>query len=106
MAKTRISIPDELAAEVMFASDQTCCVCNDQIRKTEIHHIDGDPSNNDRSNLALVCKDHQSEAHTDHSFARNLTPDLIRLYDENWRAIVQGVQLRPRPLRRRALQYH
>ena len=89
MAKTRISIPGNLAAEVMFASDQTCCVCRDQIRKTEIHHIDGDPSNNDRSNLAIVCKDHQSEAHTNHSFARNLTPDLIRLYDETWRAIVR-----------------
>ncbi len=89
MAKTRFPIPDELAAEVMFASDRTCCVCRDPNRKTEIHHIDGDPSNNDRSNLAVVCKDHQSEAHTKHAFSRNLTPDLIRLYDETWRAIVR-----------------
>lgn len=90
MPKTRTPIPNELAAEVMFASDRTCCVCRDPNRKTEIHHIDGDPSNNDRSNLAVVCKDHQSDAHTIHAFARNLTPDVIRLYNQTWRAIVRA----------------
>lgn len=90
MAKKRIPIPPDLAAEVMFASDRTCCVCREKGRKTEIHHIDADPSNNDRSNLAVVCKDHQSDAHTDHAFARNLTSDVIRLYNESWRAIVRG----------------
>ena len=90
MAKTRVPIPGELAAEVMFASDRTCCVCRDPNRKTEIHHIDGDPSNNDFANLAVVCKDHQSEAHTNHAFARNLTPDIVRKYNESWRAIVRA----------------
>ncbi|MCH8149149.1 MAG: HNH endonuclease [Planctomycetes bacterium] len=90
MAKTRTPIPDALAAEVMFASDRTCCVCRDPNRKTEIHHIDGDPSNNDRSNLAVVCKDDHSEAHTKQAFARNLTPEVIRLYNESWRAVVRA----------------
>jgi len=90
MAKKRIQIPDELAAKVMFASDRTCCVCRDPTRKTEIHHIDGDPSNNEFSNLAVVCKDCQSEAHTTHAFARNLTPDLIRKYNESWQATVRA----------------
>ncbi len=90
MAKMRIPIPDELAAEVMFASDRTCCVCCDPNRKTEIHHIDRNPSNNDRSNLAVLCKDHHSDAHTLHAFARNLTPDLIRKYNETWRVIVRA----------------
>lgn len=90
MPKTRTPIPSELAAEVMVGSDRTCCVCRIPHRRTEIHHIDGDPSNNDRANLAVVCKDHQSDAHTDHAFARNLTPDMIRLYDETWRAIVRA----------------
>lgn len=74
----------------MFASDRTCCVCRDPSRKTEIHHIDDDPSNNDISNLAVVCKDHHSDAHTNHAFARNLSPDLIRKYKESWRAIVRA----------------
>ncbi len=74
----------------MFASDRTCCVCRDPNRKTQIHHIDSDPSNNDRSNLAVLCNDHHSEAHTDQAFARNLSPDMIRKYDESWRAIVRA----------------
>jgi hypothetical protein len=90
MAKRRVPIPDNLAAEVMFASDCTCCVCRDPNRKTEVHHIDGDPSNNDFANLAVVCKDHQSEAHTDHAFASNLTSDLVRIYNESWRATVRA----------------
>ena len=88
MPKKRIKIPDELAAKVMFDSDRTCCVCRDSTRKVEIHHIDSDPSNNDFSNLAVVCKDCQSDAHTTHDFARNLTPELIRKYNESWRAII------------------
>ncbi len=90
MGKTRAKISDELAAKVMFASDQTCCVCRNAPRKVEIHHIDGDPSNNDFANLAVVCKDCQSDAHTDHSFARNLTSDLVRKYNESWQATVRA----------------
>lgn len=88
MAKKRIPIPPDLAARVLFASDKTCCICRQANRKVEIHHIDGDPSNNDFSNLAVVCKDCQSDAHTDHSFARNLTPDLVRMYSSSWQSIV------------------
>jgi 5-methylcytosine-specific restriction endonuclease McrA len=60
----RTPIPDESAAEVMFLSDRTCCVCRDPKRKTEIHHIDGDPTNNMLDNLAVICKDCHSDAHT------------------------------------------
>jgi len=94
MAKKRIPIPNELAAKVMFESDRTCCICRDPTRKTEIHHIDGDPTNNDFSNLAVVCKDCQSDAHTEHAFARNLTPELVRKYNESWRATVSA-RLKP-----------
>ncbi len=90
MVKTRIRIPEDLVTKVLFASDRTCCVCREPKRKTEIHHIDGDPSNNELANLALLCKDDQSEAHTNHAFARNLTPDLIRKYNESWHAIVRA----------------
>ena len=90
MAKTRIPIPNDLVAKVIFDSDRTCCVCRDQNRKTEIHHIDDDPSNNDFSNLAVVCKDHHSEAHTNYAFARNLTADVIRIYNKSWREIVRA----------------
>lgn len=90
MKKKRIEIGKDIAARVMFESNRTCCVCRDGTRKTEIHHIDCDPSNNDFSNLALICKDCQSDAHTNQAFARNLTPDLIRRYNDSWREVVKA----------------
>lgn len=89
MAKDRTPIADELAAEVMFASDRTCCVCRLECRKVQIHHIDEDPSNNTIDNLAVICLHCHSDAHTTGAFVRNLTPDLIRLYNSSWRDIVK-----------------
>lgn len=94
MPNPRIPIPDELAAQVMFASDRTCCVCRMEKLKVQIHHIDGDPSNNVFDNLAVICLHCHSDAHTNGAFVRNLTPELIRLYNLSWREIVK-VRLMP-----------
>ncbi len=95
MAKDRVAIPDDLAAKVMFASDRTCCVCRLHSPKVQIHHIDEDPSNNAFENLAVICLHCHSDAHTKGAFVRNLTPELIRLYNSSWRDIVQ-LKLTPR----------
>lgn len=92
MAKKRIKIPDDVAAEVMFASDRTCCICKDSNRNVQIHHIDGDPSNNDPSNLAVLCTDHHSEVHSKLAFARNLSAETVVLYRDNWHATVRQQQ--------------
>ena len=55
MGKQRVSIPNDLAAEVMFASDRTCCVCRLEKHKVQIHHIDENPTNNNYDNLAVIC---------------------------------------------------
>lgn len=94
MAKERVPIPDDLAAEVMFASDSTCCVCRMEKHKVQIHHMDGNPSNNTFENLAVICMHCHSDAHTTGAFTRNLTPELIRLYNSSWRDIVT-LRLRP-----------
>lgn len=86
---SRPSISPELAAEALFLSDRTCCVCREQHRKVEIHHLDSDPTNNVLSNLIVLCKDCHSDAHTTHAFARNLTPALLRKYSDSWRDIVR-----------------
>lgn len=90
MKKERIKIPDDLAAEIMFNSDKTCCVCRNPDRKVQIHHIDSNPVNNKVSNLAVLCNDCHSEAHTNHAFTRNLTPELIKKYNESWKATVKA----------------
>ena len=103
--KRRIPIEPTLAAQVLFSSDRTCCVCRNPSRKVEIHHIDEDPSNNEFSNLAVVCNDCQSDAHTKHAFARNLTPQLITLYNESWRSLVSDRLKRSIDDAKKALQY-
>jgi hypothetical protein len=90
----RVEIPTELATRVLFASDRTCCICRNTQRKVQIHHIDGDPSNNDFDNLAVICFDCHSDAHSKVAFARNLSSDIIRLYNQSWREIV-AVHLSP-----------
>jgi hypothetical protein len=94
MAKERVPIPDDLAAEVMFASDRTCCICRLEKHKVQMHHIDEDPSNNSFENLAVICLHCHSDAHTSGAFVRNLTPELIRLYNLSWRDIVK-LRLKP-----------
>lgn len=94
MAKERIAIPEDLAAKVMFASDRTCCICRMEKHKVQIHHMDKNPSNNTFENLAVICLHCHSDAHTNGAFARNLTPELIHLYNSSWRDIVK-LRLRP-----------
>ena len=53
MANKRIPIPKALATEVMFAADSTCCVCRENGKTVQIHHIDGNPSNNTLENLVV-----------------------------------------------------
>jgi hypothetical protein len=52
MTKTRVAIPRGVAADVMFASNSTCCKCDERGKSVQIHHLDEDPSNNDSANLA------------------------------------------------------
>ena len=87
----RLDPAPDLVAQIMFASDRTCCVCRDRTRKkVQLHHIDGDSSNTVFANLAVLCLDCHSDTLTKHAFARNLTPELVRLYNTAWREIVRG----------------
>ena len=78
---------NQLFDRVLFESDRTCCICRDRSRPVKIHHIDANHSNNERSNLAVLCDPCHTLAHTNIPFSRNLTPDQVRMYDESWRTI-------------------
>lgn len=53
--KERIPILEQVAAEILFLSDRTCCVCTTKGNTIQIHHIDDDPSNNEPTNLCVLC---------------------------------------------------
>lgn len=85
----RVEIPRDLADAVLFASDRQCCVCRDGNTRVQIHHIDENPGNNAFENLAVICLDHHSEVHSREAFVRNLSPGLVRQYNDSWRALVR-----------------
>lgn len=81
--KQRITIPEEISAEVIFASDNTCCVCHTP-GPTQIHHIDENPANNDIDNLALLCLTCHDKTQVRGGFAKHLTAPVVRRYRNEW----------------------
>lgn len=87
MARKKISkkTKDGLFYDCSFV----CVIC--QSPSFQIHHIDGDNSNNDESNLAPLCAVHHDEAHTTRENTTNLTADIIKSFKQKW---VQDVKER------------
>ena len=84
MNKQRIPIPSEVAAQVLVASDRTCCKCEERGARIQIHHIDEDPSNNDPDNLAVLCLKCHDETQVSGGFARRLSAEVVRRYRDQW----------------------
>jgi hypothetical protein len=87
-AKKRVPIPKADAAKVLFASDRTCCVCRTPGKRVQIHHIDDDPSNNEHSNLAVLCFECHGDTQTSGGFGRQLDAEQVHLYRDNWHRII------------------
>ena len=84
MANKRIPIPKALATKVMLAADSTCCVCRENGKAVQIHHIDGKPSNNTFKNLVVLCLEHHNQTQMSGGFGRKLDASLVTLYREEW----------------------
>lgn len=90
MKKKRIPIPKDLAADVLFAADRTCCVCRENGKAIQIHHIDGDPSNNTPENLVVLCLEHHNQTQITGGFGRKLDAPLVARYRDEWLKDVKG----------------
>src|SRR5690349_21511913 len=88
MVKKRVPIPKVDAARVLFASDRTCCVCRASGKRVQIHHVDDDPSNNNPTNLAVLCFECHGDTQTTGGFGRQLDSEQVRLYRDDWHQIV------------------
>ena len=91
MAKKRTPIPDDLAAEVLFAADRICCVCKKRWKSTQIHHIDENRNHNVFENLAVLCLDCHNDTQIKGGFGRKLNAPLVTKYRDEW---LQDVKLR------------
>jgi hypothetical protein len=84
MAKERTRIPEDVAAEVLFSHDHTCCVCNEPDKRVQIHHIDEDPSNDTIENLAALCFEDHDRTQVTGGFGRKLTAAEVVRYRDDW----------------------
>lgn len=89
MTKERIRVPAEVAAEVLFKSDFTCCVCRENGKAVQIHHIDEDPSNGNPQNLAVLCLECHNKTQIKGGFGKNLGAEEVITYRKDWLTRVQ-----------------
>lgn len=85
----RLSIPQNIADKIMFSNDHTCCICRIKGKHVQIHHIDGDSSNNTMGNLAILCLECHSKVTSNEGFGRSYTDGEVRQYKRTWEFIVR-----------------
>jgi hypothetical protein len=91
MSTRRVPMSPSFTAQILFASDHTCCKCRDPGRPVQIHHIDDDPGNNSVGNLAVLCLLCHNETQQHGGFGRRFSAELAREYRNDW---AQRVELR------------
>lgn len=79
---SRTPIPEKLKQEIISYSNNRCCVC--QTPFIQFHHIDEDSSNNDPDNIAPLCPNCHSQAHSKSQLTNNLTPERIKVLRNKW----------------------
>jgi len=82
MTKERKPISETIKHEVISRCNNRCCVC--QTPFIVIHHIDEDPSNNQIDNLAPLCPNCHSQAHSSSQMTTNLTSSRITTLRDKW----------------------
>jgi len=82
MTKTRASVSETTRLEVISKCNNRCCIC--QTPFIVIHHLDEDPSNNELDNLAALCPNCHSQAHSSNQLTANLTAPRIAVLRDKW----------------------
>jgi HNH endonuclease. len=68
----------------MVSNKHTCCLCRNQFKDTEIHHIDGDRTNNTVDNLAVVCRDCHSKVTGGRGLGRSYSAFEVKENKRHW----------------------
>lgn len=85
----RPQIPQKTVDDLMFASDHTCCICREKGKHVHVHHINGNTSDNNPSNLAVLCLDCHSKVTGDEGLGRRFTLGEIKKYKKTWEHLVR-----------------
>lgn len=85
----RKAIPKPREAEILFLNRHACCICQDKGKDVQIHHIDGDNSNNDITNLAALCLDCHSQVTGMRGLGKSYSPLEVKRYKKEWETIIK-----------------
>ena len=93
----RIKIPHKTEVKLLVKNKHTCCICREfkNYQEPIIHHIDGNPSNNDEANLAILCLVHASMADAGLKkgklgTGKKLKLDEVRQFKQSWEKKVES----------------
>lgn len=78
----RTAVPEEIKSEILSRTNNRCCVC--QTPFVQLHHIDGNPSNNDIDNIAPLCPNCHGQAHSKSMLTTNLTAARLKVLRDRW----------------------
>lgn len=81
---SRDKIPEAIAVALLVVNRHRCCICNIPHKHVEIHHIDGNNSNNVPTNLAVLCRDCHSRVTGDEGLGRRYSEEEVREYKRRW----------------------
>jgi hypothetical protein len=93
MAKTkRIPIPRPIQKIVHSKNLGVCCVCKERGLGTNLHHIDGNPLNNNEGNIAVLCIKEHDQHHRPNVYDKTKHLELgetkIREFKAEWEQTV------------------
>lgn len=103
---TRKAIPDATQTSVLLKSRRRCCLCfwlkgEDEVKKGQFAHLDGDHENDAEINLAFMCFEHHDEYDSTTRLSKGLRePEVKRWRDE----LYKEMQHRFRPMKTRSLE--
>lgn len=85
MTKKRPPIPKGILDDLLVRCRHSCCIC--ETFGVSVHHIDGNPENNEEDNLIPVCGTCAERAHIKYPAAtriHGISEDQLKLYKKNW----------------------
>jgi hypothetical protein len=87
--KSRIRVPIDIEAEVLFKADHTCSICHDIRVGVQIAHLDDNPSNNVEENLIALCPNCHSKIHNKSTITKGFTLAELIKYKTDWEDVIK-----------------
>lgn len=82
----RTKVPPATADDLLVTNAHTCCICREARQPVEIHHINGDPSDNRPENLAVLCRNCHGLVTGKNSLGRSYSAAEVSQYKKRWEA--------------------